>query len=42
MGKLLHEVQGGNTGQNYPKLEIQVAADAILHPLMDLLDGIAN
>lgn len=39
MGKLLFEVQGGNTGQIAPKAEIQAAADAILQPLMDLLDG---
>jgi hypothetical protein len=42
MGKLLYEVQGSNTGQVAPKAEIQAAADAILQPLMDLLDGMIN
>jgi protein unc-13 len=40
MGKLLYEVKGGGQGQAISKSEIQAAADAILQPLMDLLDGI--
>ena len=39
MGKLLWEVKGGGQGQAISKSEVQVAADAILQPLMDLLDG---
>jgi hypothetical protein len=40
MGKLLHEIRGEINGLVNPKVEIQLAADAILNPLMDLLDGI--
>jgi len=40
MGKLLYEVKGSSQGQAVAKSEIQAAADAILQPLMDLLDGI--
>jgi protein unc-13 len=39
MGKLLYEVKGGGQGQAISKSEITSAADAILQPLMDLLDG---
>ena len=39
MGKLLYEVKGGGQGQAIAKSEISAAADAILQPLMDLLDG---
>ena len=39
MGKLLYEVKGGGQGQAVSKSEITAAADAILQPLMDLLDG---
>jgi hypothetical protein len=39
MGKLLYEVKGSSQGQAVAKSEIQAAADAILQPLMDLLDG---
>lgn len=39
MGKLLWEVKGGGHGQAISKSEVQAAADAILQPLMDLLDG---
>ena len=39
MGKLLYEVKGGGQGQAIAKSEVQAAADAILQPLMDLLDG---
>lgn len=39
MGKLLYEVKGGGQGQAMSKSEITAAADAILQPLMDLLDG---
>lgn len=38
MGKLLYEVKGGSQGQAISKSEIQAAADAILQPLMDLLE----
>ena len=39
MGKLLYEVKGSTQGQGISKSEVQAAADAILQPLMDLLDG---
>ena len=39
MGNLLHEVKGGGQGQAISKNEVANAADAILGPLMDLLDG---
>lgn len=39
MGKLLWEVKGGGQGQAISKSEVQAAADGILQPLMDLLDG---
>jgi hypothetical protein len=39
MGKLLYEVKGGGQGQAVVKSEVTAAADAILQPLMDLLDG---
>lgn len=39
MGKLLYEVKGGGHGQAISKAEVQQAADGILQPLMDLLDG---
>jgi hypothetical protein len=39
MGKLLYEVKGGGQGQAIAKSEVQAAADGILQPLMDLLDG---
>ena len=39
MGKLLYEVRGGSQGQAISKSEITSSADAILQPLMDLLDG---
>ena len=39
MGKLLYEVKGGGHGQAISKSEVQAAADGILQPLMDLLDG---
>ena len=42
MGKLLYEVKGGGQGQAMSKSEITAAADAILQPLMDLLDGKKN
>ncbi len=42
MGKLLYEVKGGGQGQAIAKSEVSAAADAILQPLMDLLDGITN
>lgn len=38
-GKLLCEVKGRGHAQGFPKPEIQAAADSILQPLMDLLDG---
>ena len=37
-GKLLWEVKGGGHGQAISKAEVTQAADAILQPLMDLLD----
>ena len=40
MGKLLCEVKGGGQGQAISKSEVAAAADGILGPLMDLLDGI--
>ena len=40
-GKLLWEVKGGGQGQAISKAEVTQAADAILQPLMDLLDGMA-
>jgi hypothetical protein len=36
---LLWEVKGGGQGQAISKAEVTQAADAILQPLMDLLDG---
>ena len=39
MGKHLYEVKGSTQGQGISKSEVQAAADAILEPLMDLLDG---
>ena len=39
MGKHLYEVKGSTQGQGISKAEVQAAADAILQPLMDLLDG---
>ncbi len=40
MGKLLYEVKGGGgPGQAISKSEVQAAADGIIQPLMDLLDG---
>ena len=39
MGKLLGEVKGGGQGQAISKSEVAAAADGILGPLMDLLDG---
>ena len=39
MGKLLFEVKGGGHGQAISKSEVQAAGDAVLQPLMDLLDG---
>eukprot|EP00096_Caligus_rogercresseyi_P012792 TRINITY_DN5472_c0_g1_i1.p1 TRINITY_DN5472_c0_g1~~TRINITY_DN5472_c0_g1_i1.p1 ORF type:complete len:441 (-),score=119.52 TRINITY_DN5472_c0_g1_i1:1057-2250(-) len=39
MVKLLWEVKGGGQGQAISKSEVQAAADGILQPLMDLLDG---
>ena len=38
MGRLLQEVRGGGQGQAISKSEV-AAADGILGPLMDLLDG---
>ena len=42
MGKHLYEVKGSTQGQGISKAEVQAAADAILQPLMDLLDGTMN
>ena len=39
MGRLLQEVRGGGQGQAISKSEVVAAADGILGPLMDLLDG---
>lgn len=39
MGKMLTEVKGGGQGQAISKSEVAAAADGILGPLMDLLDG---
>merc|ERR1719410_2620129 len=39
MGKLLQDVKGGGQGQAISKSEVSVAADNVLNPLMDLLDG---
>merc|ERR1719410_768262 len=39
MGKLLQQVKGGGQGQAISKSEVAAAADNILGPLMDLLDG---
>ena len=36
---MLWEVKGGGQGQAISKAEVTQAADAILQPLMDLLDG---
>ena len=41
-GKLLWEVKGGGQGQAISKAEVIQAADAILQPLMDLLDGMQS
>ena len=42
MGRLLQEVRGGGQGQAISKSEVAAAADGILGPLMDLLDGEKN
>ena len=42
MGKLLQDVKGGGQGQAISKSEVAAAADGILGPLMDLLDGEFN
>ena len=39
MGALLQQVKGGGQGQAISKSEVAAAADNILGPLMDLLDG---
>ena len=39
VGKLLTEVKGGGQGQAISKSEVTAAADGIIGPLMDLLDG---
>ena len=39
MGKLLSEIKGGVQGQAISKSEVAAAADGILAPVMDLLDG---
>merc|ERR1719150_1265852 len=39
MGKLLQDVKGGGQGEAISKSEVAAAADGILGPLMDLLDG---
>ena len=39
MGKQLTEVKGGGQGQAISKSEVTAAADGILAPVMDLLDG---
>lgn len=39
---LLQEVRGGGQGQAISKSEVAAAADGILGPLMDLLDGEHN
>ena len=39
VGKMLTEVKGGGQGQAISKSEVTSAADGILGPLMDLLDG---
>ena len=39
MGKLLSEIKGGAQGQAISKSEVAAAADSILAPVMDLLDG---
>ena len=39
MGKHLYEVKGSTQGQGISKSEVQAAADAILQPLMGLIDG---
>ena len=39
MGKHLYEVKGSTQGQGISKFHIINAADAILQPLMDLIDG---
>ena len=39
MGKHLYEVKGSTQGQGISKYHVIAAADAILQPLMDLLDG---
>ena len=40
MSALLQQVKGGGQGQAISKSEVAAAADNILGPLMDLLDGI--
>ena len=39
MAALLQQVKGGGQGQAISKSEVAAAADNILGPLMDLLDG---
>ena len=39
MSGLLQQVRGGGQGQAISKSEVSVAADNVLNPLMDLLDG---
>ena len=39
MGKHLYEVKGSTHGQWISNFEVRAAADAILQPLMDLIDG---
>ena len=39
MSALLQQVKGGGQGQAISKSEVAAAADNILGPLMDLLDG---
>ena len=42
MAALLQQVKGGGQGQAISKSEVAAAADNILGPLMDLLDGEIN
>ena len=42
MSALLQQVKGGGQGQAISKSEVAAAADNILGPLMDLLDGNAS
>ena len=39
MSGLLQQVRGGGQGQAISKSEVSVAADNVVNPLMDLLDG---